>query len=80
MAPDDIQAAEQRLLEQAFPDRTEEQAQRQDSFLGKFSTSPILQDASMYGPHRFTFPLEEMLKAYSKQVDPSHRERQVSEQ
>ncbi|XP_044226092.1 uncharacterized protein LOC122995131 [Thunnus albacares] len=66
--PEDIQSAERRLLEQIYPDRTEEQIQRQQSFLGKFATSPALLDSSRLGSYRFTFPLEELLMAYSQQL------------
>lgn len=67
VGPDDIEEAEKRLLEKTFPDLTEEQVQRQQGFLGKFATSPAFQERSMFGSYRFTFPLEEMLKAYSEQ-------------
>lgn len=66
--PDEIKSAERRLLETTYPDRTEEQAQMQQSFLGKFSTSPAFKEPSRMGSYRFTFPLEEVLKAYSEQV------------
>ena len=66
--PEDIQSAERRLLEQIYPDRTEEQVQNQQSFLGKFATSPAFLDSSRLGSYRFTFPLEELLTAYSQQV------------
>ncbi len=68
VGPDDIQSAERRLLEKTFPDRTQKQVQRQPSFLGKFATSPAFQETSRLGSYRFTFPLEEVLKAYSEQV------------
>ncbi|XP_053188064.1 uncharacterized protein LOC128371710 [Scomber japonicus] len=66
--PEDIQSAEPRLLDQIYPDRTEEQAQKQQSFLGKFATSPAFLDSSRLGSYRFTFPLEEVLTAYSQQL------------
>ncbi|XP_042288169.1 uncharacterized protein LOC121910868 isoform X2 [Thunnus maccoyii] len=66
--PEDIQSAERRLLEQIYPDRTEEQIQKQQSFLGKFATSPAFLDSSRLGSYRFTFPLEELLTAYSQQL------------
>ncbi|XP_067465121.1 uncharacterized protein [Thunnus thynnus] len=65
--PEDIQSAERRLLEQIYPDRTEEQVQRQQSFLEKFATSPAFLKSSRLGSYRFTFPLEELLTAYSQQ-------------
>ncbi|CAK6980044.1 uncharacterized protein LOC121910382 isoform X1 [Scomber scombrus] len=66
--PEDIQSAERRLLDQIYPDRTEEQAQKQQPFLGKFATSPAFMDSSRLGSYRFTFPLEELLTAYSQQL------------
>ncbi|XP_062288593.1 uncharacterized protein LOC133993624 [Scomber scombrus] len=66
--PEDIQSAERRLLDQIYPDRTEEQAQMQQSFLGKFAASPAFMDSSRLGSYRFTFPLEELLTAYSQQL------------
>ncbi|CAK6984703.1 uncharacterized protein LOC121910382 isoform X2, partial [Scomber scombrus] len=65
--PEDIQSAERRLLDQIYPDRTEEQTQKQQPFLGKFATSPAFLDSSRLGSYRFTFPLEELLTAYSQQ-------------
>ncbi|KAF3705484.1 hypothetical protein EXN66_Car021175 [Channa argus] len=67
VGPDDVTAAETRLLEKTFPDRTEEQVQMQQSFLGKFATSPAFKETSRLGSYRFTFPLEEVLQAYSQQ-------------
>ncbi|XP_030578871.1 uncharacterized protein LOC115775475 [Archocentrus centrarchus] len=57
----DIQSAETRLLETTFPKQTE------DSVLKKFATSPAFSEKSRYGSYRFTFPLEEVLTAYSEQ-------------
>uniref|UniRef100_A0A3B4VND8 Uncharacterized LOC111239487 n=1 Tax=Seriola dumerili TaxID=41447 RepID=A0A3B4VND8_SERDU len=65
--PEDISAAETRLLEETYPDRTEEQAQTQQSFLGRFATSPAFLETSRLGSYRFTFPVEEVLEAYSQQ-------------
>ncbi|XP_054483239.1 uncharacterized protein LOC129116310 [Anoplopoma fimbria] len=65
--PDEITAAETRLLETTYPDRTEEQAQNQWSFLWKFATSPAFMKTSRMGSYRFTFPLEEVLDAYREQ-------------
>ncbi|XP_019212930.1 uncharacterized protein LOC109201612 [Oreochromis niloticus] len=59
--------AERRLLEETFKERTEEQAWSQRSFLKKFASSPAFSETSMYGSCRFTFTVEEVLKAYSKQ-------------
>ncbi|XP_019211827.1 uncharacterized protein LOC102078744 [Oreochromis niloticus] len=67
VAPQEIQSAERRLLEEAFPNWTEEQARRQQSFLWKFASSPAFSEKSRYGSYRFTFPVEEVLEAYSKQ-------------
>ncbi len=68
VGPDEITSAEKRLLEKTYPDRTEEQAQMQQSFLEKFATSPAFRKTSRLGSYRFTFPLQEVLKAYSDQV------------
>ena len=68
VTPDDITSAERRLLEATYPDRTEEQVQMQQNFLGKFATSPAFSERSRLGSYRFTFPLEEVLEAYSQQV------------
>eukprot|EP00064_Thunnus_orientalis_P024627 superscaffoldBa00010857_g24928 len=65
--PEDMQSAEKRLLEQIYPDRTEEQVQMQQSFLEKFATSPAFLKSSRLGSYRFTFPLKELLTAYSQQ-------------
>ncbi|KAM9333061.1 uncharacterized protein KZ484_018156 isoform 2-T2 [Pholidichthys leucotaenia] len=64
---EEVQSAETRLLEKEFPDRTEQQAAVQENFLSKFATSPAFSEKSRLGPYRFTFPLEEVLKAYSQQ-------------
>ncbi|XP_051250873.1 uncharacterized protein LOC127360476 [Dicentrarchus labrax] len=67
VGPDEIRSAERRLLETTYPDRTEEQAQKQQSFLEKFATSPVFMESSRLGSYRFTFPLEEVLTAYRDQ-------------
>ncbi|XP_049896272.1 uncharacterized protein LOC126387698 [Epinephelus moara] len=67
VTPDDMESAERRLLEETYPDRTEEQTQMQQSFLEKFATSPAFKKTSRLGSFRFTFPLEEVLDAYSEQ-------------
>ncbi|XP_068587804.1 uncharacterized protein [Cebidichthys violaceus] len=67
VGPEEITSAERRLLETTYPDQTEEQAQRQQSFLGTFATSPAFKRTSRLGSYRFTFDLEEVLKAYSEQ-------------
>ncbi|XP_029303911.1 uncharacterized protein LOC115018831 [Cottoperca gobio] len=64
---DEIQSAEQLLLENTYLDQTEEQARTQQSFLGKFATSPAFKKTSRMGSYRFTFPLEELLEAYRQQ-------------
>ncbi|XP_026184316.1 uncharacterized protein LOC113143254 [Mastacembelus armatus] len=67
VGPYDITSAEKRLLEKTYPDQTQEQAQRQQSFLWKFATSPAFKETSRLGSYRFTFPLEELLEAYKQQ-------------
>nr|XP_033494442.1 uncharacterized protein LOC117264525 [Epinephelus lanceolatus] len=67
VTPDDMESAERRLLEKTYPDRTEEQTQMQQSFLEKFATSPAFKKTSRLGSFRFTFPLKEVLDAYSQQ-------------
>ncbi|CAK6980040.1 uncharacterized protein LOC122995131 [Scomber scombrus] len=58
--PEDIQSAERRLLDQIYPDRTEEQAQMQQPF----ATSPAFLDSSRLGSYRFTFTLHLCLRLY----------------
>ncbi|XP_008331653.1 uncharacterized protein LOC103395660 [Cynoglossus semilaevis] len=65
--PEDITAAEARFLEKTFPDRTEEQVKNQESFLGRFATSPAFSEKSRMGSYRFTLSLEQILEAYSQQ-------------
>ncbi|XP_029924009.1 uncharacterized protein LOC115371033 [Myripristis murdjan] len=65
--PEEISSAEERLLQEAFPKRTEEQAQGQESFLAKFATSPTFLNTSRLGSYRFTLPVRELLTAYSQQ-------------
>ncbi|XP_058483703.1 uncharacterized protein LOC131458548 isoform X2 [Solea solea] len=65
--PEDITSAETRLLEKTYPDRTEDQRRSQQSFLGRFATSPAFLETSRLGSYRFTFPVEEVLEAYSQQ-------------
>ncbi|XP_071765426.2 uncharacterized protein LOC139919548 [Centroberyx gerrardi] len=67
VGPEEIDSAEQRLLEETYPDRTEEQARGQERFLGRFATSPAFLRTSRLGSYRFTFPLQELLEAYRKQ-------------
>ncbi|XP_039460453.1 uncharacterized protein LOC120435269 [Oreochromis aureus] len=67
VAPEEIRSAERRLLEETFPNRSEEQAWSQQRFLRKFASSPAFSGKSMYGSYRFTFTVEEVLKAYSEQ-------------
>ncbi|CAI5642632.1 unnamed protein product [Oreochromis niloticus] len=67
VAPEEIQSAERRLLEEAFPNWTEEQARRKQGFLVDFASSPAFSEKSRYGSYRFTFTVEEVLEAYSKQ-------------
>ncbi|XP_071362048.1 uncharacterized protein [Trachinotus anak] len=65
--PEDIASAETRLLEETYPDWTEEQAQMQQSFLGRFASSPAFLETSRWGSYRFTLPVEEVLEAYREQ-------------
>ncbi|XP_039882968.1 uncharacterized protein LOC120730613 isoform X3 [Simochromis diagramma] len=67
VGPEEIQEAETRLLEETYPNRTEEQAARQRSFLWRFASSPAFGEKSRLGSYRFTFPLQEVLTAYSEQ-------------
>ncbi|XP_078101791.1 uncharacterized protein LOC144514899 [Sander vitreus] len=67
VGPDEIRSAERRLLKETYPDQTEEQLHMQQGFLQKFTTSPAFLKSSRLGSYRFTFPLEELLEAYSKQ-------------
>ncbi|XP_028451456.1 uncharacterized protein LOC114566855 [Perca flavescens] len=67
VGPDEIKSAERRLLKNTYPDQTEEELQKQQGFLEKFTTSPAFLKSSRLGSYRFTFPLEELLEAYSKQ-------------
>ncbi|XP_034093472.1 uncharacterized protein LOC117560646 [Gymnodraco acuticeps] len=47
--------------------QTEQQVQDQQSFLGKFASSPAFKESPVFGSYRFTFPLQELLEAYSLQ-------------
>ncbi|KAL1272613.1 hypothetical protein QQF64_028475 [Cirrhinus molitorella] len=74
-----IKAAEERYLEEVFPNRSQEQKKRQESFLSKYTKSPAFHiDKSRYGNFRFTFPLKELMNAYKEQMcggqDPVLRE------
>ncbi|KAL3067784.1 hypothetical protein OYC64_022165 [Pagothenia borchgrevinki] len=64
---EELRSAEQRLLQETYPDRTEQQVQDQQSFLGKFASSPAFKESPMFGLYQFTFPLQELLEAYSLQ-------------
>ncbi|XP_033992884.1 uncharacterized protein LOC117488193 [Trematomus bernacchii] len=64
---EELRSAEQRLLQETYPDRTEQQVQVQQSFLRKFASSPAFKKSSRLGSYRFTFPLQELLEAYSLQ-------------
>ncbi|XP_033992885.1 uncharacterized protein LOC117488194 [Trematomus bernacchii] len=64
---EELRSAEQRLLQETYPDRTEQQVQDQQSFLGEFASSPAFKKSSRLGSYRFTFPLQELLEAYSLQ-------------
>lgn len=63
----EINSAGTRLLKSTFPNLTEMQAQTRNGFLKKFTTSPAFMESSRLGSYRFTFPLEEVLGAYSHQ-------------
>ncbi|XP_008304165.1 uncharacterized protein LOC103375625 [Stegastes partitus] len=67
VGPEEVKAAEKRLLQQKFSDLTEDQAAMHPSFLYKFTTSPAFSEKSRLGSYRFTFPLEEVLEAYRLQ-------------
>ncbi|XP_033992889.1 uncharacterized protein LOC117488198 isoform X2 [Trematomus bernacchii] len=64
---EELRSAEQRLLQETYPDRTEQQVQDQQSFLGEFASSPAFKESPMFGSYQFTFPLQELLEAYSLQ-------------
>ncbi|KAM4624379.1 uncharacterized protein ACJ7VT_005231 isoform 2-T2 [Polymixia lowei] len=64
VGPEEMESAEERLLEETYPDRTEEQAREQRSFLHRFSTSPAFLETSRLGSFRFTFPLQDLLELY----------------
>ncbi|XP_029924341.1 uncharacterized protein LOC115371246 [Myripristis murdjan] len=67
VTPEEISSAEERLLKEAFPEWTEEQAKGQENSLAKFATSPAFLKTSRFGSYRFTLPLRELLTAYSQQ-------------
>nr|XP_020489068.1 uncharacterized protein LOC109983616 [Labrus bergylta] len=64
---EEVTSAERRLLETTYQDWTERQVQMQQSFLYKFASSPAFLSSSKLGSYRFTFGLEEVLRAYSNQ-------------
>ncbi|XP_033992903.1 uncharacterized protein LOC117488211 [Trematomus bernacchii] len=64
---EELRSAEQRLLQETYPDRTEQQVQDQQSFLGEFASSPAFKKSSRLGSYRFTFSVQELLEAYSRQ-------------
>ncbi|XP_072230579.1 uncharacterized protein [Leuresthes tenuis] len=64
VGPEEVTSAEARLLENSFPGAHPQKK----SFLGKFATSPAFLETSRLGSYRFTFPLEEVLEAYSEQL------------
>nr|XP_055069367.1 uncharacterized protein LOC129450544 [Misgurnus anguillicaudatus] len=64
-----IKEAEEHYLEEMFPDRTQEQREKQETFLNKFTTSPAFDiQKSRFGNFRFTFPLNELMEAYKNQM------------
>ncbi|CAB1334635.1 unnamed protein product [Coregonus sp. 'balchen'] len=72
LGAEEMASAEQRLLQARYPDRTEEQAREQTSFLQRFATSPAFLDTSRLGSYRFTFPLDELLKRYRERLCVGH--------
>ncbi|KAF6740033.1 hypothetical protein FQA47_005805 [Oryzias melastigma] len=58
---EDIEAAERKLMEEKYP------GMNGQINLMRFATSPAFSPKSRLGHFRFTFPLEEVLKAYSQQ-------------
>ncbi|XP_067314579.1 uncharacterized protein [Pseudorasbora parva] len=73
-----LQAAEKRYLDTVFPNRSEEQIERQEPFLHMFTTSPAFDEKSRYGHFRFSFPLRDLMERYRVQKcgdqDPVLRE------
>ncbi|KAL3067781.1 hypothetical protein OYC64_022162 [Pagothenia borchgrevinki] len=65
---EELRSAEQRLLQETYPDRTEQPVQDQQSFLGKFASSLAFKKSSMFGSYRFTFPVQELLEAYKLKI------------
>ncbi|KAI4796848.1 hypothetical protein KUCAC02_026719 [Chaenocephalus aceratus] len=63
----EVRSAEQRLLQETYPDRTKQQVQDQKKFLGKFASSLAFKKSSLFGSYRFTFLLKDLLKAYTLQ-------------
>ncbi|XP_043997677.1 uncharacterized protein si:ch211-197h24.8 [Gambusia affinis] len=60
VGPDEINNAETRLRGTVAPE--------QQNFLWRFATSPAFKETSRLGSFRFTFPLQEVLTAYSDQI------------
>lgn len=58
---EEIQSAEKTLLEMT-------NMHAEPGFLKKFASSPAFSEKSRYGAYRFTFKVEDVLKAYSEQV------------
>ncbi|XP_025759957.1 uncharacterized protein LOC100698995 [Oreochromis niloticus] len=76
VGPQEIQSAETRLLDRFYPNRMEKpnylgifnpHLSKQQSFLWRFATSPAFSETSRFGSYRFTFPLHEVVTAYSQQ-------------
>ncbi|TWW74521.1 hypothetical protein D4764_14G0005240 [Takifugu flavidus] len=67
VTPDDIQSAENRMLEETYPEHTEEQRQMQPKFLAQFATSAAFSETSRLGSFCFSFTLREVLDAYREQ-------------
>lgn len=58
---EEIQSAEKTLLKKT-------NMNAEPGFLKKFASSPAFSEKSRYGSYRFTFKVEDVLKAYSEQV------------
>ncbi|XP_035772429.1 uncharacterized protein LOC118456093 [Neolamprologus brichardi] len=70
VGPQEIQSAETRLLDRFYPNRMEQPVNRMlpnQNFLWKFASSPAFSEKSRFGSYRFTFPLQEVVNAYSQQ-------------
>lgn len=65
----EIGEAEKGYLESVFPDRTQQQIEKQKLFLNEFTTSlSFNNNVSRYGNFQFTFPLTELMEEYKRQI------------